>query len=150
MSCPLFDCGDEPIGGAVAGREVVGREQEQVSGCSFGDDDWRLTCSRDAHGVRLIVAMVGVERHRQPGRACPPFGALADGSVGDLAEGAVAAAELGSDPVRYLAAQGAAGVVDPDEPDDASGRVRVRGSHPNSIADRTLVRGLAFGDRPSV
>ena len=87
-----------------------------MSAVGFGDDHRRPPAGSSADPVGLIVAMEGVERHRQPGLADLPLRALTNRSVGDLAQRAMPSPETSTDPVRQLAAQGAVGVVDPDEP----------------------------------
>jgi hypothetical protein len=105
---------DEVIEGTVAGGEFVGTEQQDITVVGLGDNDRRRTVD-GSERVGLVVAMVGVERHREPRSILLPLLFRSHESVGDVAQGAVSASETRAEEVREFPAHVAVGVVDPDQ-----------------------------------
>ncbi len=77
----------------------------------LGNDDGSAASGCLSDRLGLVVAVVRREAHWQPFAARPPVGALAEPSMGDVAERAVGAPDPGSQKVRQLAERRAVGVV---------------------------------------
>ena len=146
---------DELIDRTIASLEISRGEEQHVAGIGSGDDDRCLPARCRSNRVGLVVAMKGVERHRQPGLACLPLRSLADRSVSDFAQGTMPSTETGTDPIGEFAAHRAVGVIHADEAHDPLAGCRVGGAHHDSIADwvpSTAAVGrwpvCSAGDRP--
>jgi len=127
----LLDRRDEQIDRAVARLEIAGGEKQHVPCGGLSDDHGYLPIRCCADLVRLIVAMEGVERHRETLPARFPFRSWSDRSVGDLAQRTMSSTETRTDPIGELAAHGAVGVVHADEAHDLPGRCYIGGAHRN-------------------
>ena len=134
--CCSFYCIDHGLDRAVTGVEFLWCEEEYVSAGRLGYDNRCLAVGRNANVGGLVVAVVGVEGRRQLSLADLPLGALPDGAMRNVAQRAMSPTKPSTDPVGEFTAQGAIGVVDPDEPHDPLDRCRVGGGHRDSIADR--------------
>lgn len=87
---------NQPIDRACARVDIARREQQHCASFGLGEDHWNGGSGGAADAGGLIVAVIGIERDRQFCQALLPFRSPTDGSVGDLAERAVAPAETGA------------------------------------------------------
>jgi hypothetical protein len=106
--CRIGERFHEPVGRRHTGGELVGTEEQHETVVGVGHHRRDAVTEELADGWRLVVAVVGVERHGEPGSAGNPVGALPDAAVGDVAQSAMGPAESCTDPVGQLAAKGAA------------------------------------------